>query len=151
MTLQRFMWHLWHLLSETDIGPGSFLAAGRALPICVMIWDEFQLLERCIKIWALLSPCLWNYDRSNSSAVAFIVWKSVTDGCLLVCSQGSNVIVTIVSLLPTDWTCCRLYDWQIWGQRDHICRLSLWWPFFAYFVSIKYLMCKIFLFPNMCP
>lgn len=71
VTLWRFMWHLWHLLSGKDMGPWSFLAAGAALPICVMIWDEFQLLESCIKIWELLSPSLWNYDRSDSSAVAF--------------------------------------------------------------------------------
>lgn len=51
------------------------------------------------------------------------------------CSQASNVIVTIASLLPTDWTCCRLYEWQIWGRQDRICRLSLWRWLFANFVS----------------
>lgn len=45
-------------------GPGSFLAAEAALPICVMIWDEFQLLESCIKktktersLWQKRQPC----------------------------------------------------------------------------------------------
>lgn len=31
-------------------GLGSFLAAESAGAICVMIWDEFQLLESCIKM-----------------------------------------------------------------------------------------------------
>lgn len=130
-------------------GPGSFLAADAALPICVMIWDEFQLLESCIKK-KLSAP----YDRSGSPAVAFLVWKSVTDGCLLARSQGSNVIVTIVSLLPTDWTCCRLCEWQIWGQPDHICRLSLR---FACFVSISTVwqdicipLCFLLIFSMIC-
>lgn len=137
MTRKRFTWHLWHLLSEKDIRPRSSLAAEAALPICVMIWDEFQLLESCIKCERSSPPSVkWWQERQLCCSLFSLEichrWLSPCGG------QGSNVIVTIVSLLPTDWTCCRLHDWQIWGQQDQICRLSLRWQLFAYFVSISF-------------
>lgn len=36
-------------------GLGSFLAAKSTWAICVMMWDEFQLLESCIKMAVLAS------------------------------------------------------------------------------------------------
>lgn len=103
------------------------------------------VIGKLYKIWTLLFPPVCEIMTEAAALLYPLVWKSVTDGCHLACSQGSNVIVTIVCLLPIDWTCCRLYEWQIWGQQDHICRLSLWWQLFAYFVSIFILLLeKIF-------
>lgn len=77
-----------------------------------------------------LSVKLWQKRSLGGSLFSLKIchrWLSAESG------QGTNVIVTIVSVLPTDWTCCRLCKWQIWGQRDHICKLSA--PFYS-FVSI---------------
>lgn len=51
MWLPADLWDFYDIyFQKGGTGPPSFLAAEPASTICVMIWDEFQLLKSCIKM-----------------------------------------------------------------------------------------------------